>query len=173
VRRSLFSACYKMDPLSLAGLSRCALWASSAASSPLNVGYTYTKELYHTSARTTGLGIGAVSARLGSASFPFIGGAAAAVRSPRRVTRNSQVSQMSMDSMMSAILPVATYGVFLLLASLASIWIWPETNSTLLPDTVDDAEALASSPNSWTTCRRGNAGRAFSEEEAEKAEPLM
>ena len=60
-------------------------------------GYTYTKELFPTSLRTTALGMGSAGARVGSLSSPFI----------------------AMLDTYSPTLPLVTYGIIVLLSGIA------------------------------------------------------
>ena len=46
-------------------------------------------------------------------------------------------------------LPLAIYGLVVLLAGLESILIWPDTSHENLPDTCEEAEKMAQTPNKW------------------------
>jgi hypothetical protein len=50
------------------------------------------------------------------------------------------------------VLPLVIYGIVLLCTGIMSIWIWPETNSIKLPDTMQEAEEVAASKNPWLSC---------------------
>ena len=92
-------------------------------------GYIYTKELYPTSVRTQAVSTASASARLGSIISPFI----------------------ALLEDIHYLLPIVTYGAILFTAGFLSIWIWPETKKTRLPDTMEDTKILASGENTWTS----------------------
>ena len=101
------------------------------------VGYNYAKELYPTVLRATALGTASSSARVGSMVSPLI----------------------AMLDVFSDILSLIVYGVFVLSAGLFSIWIWPDTKNIRLPDTMEECEEHAASPNLWVQklcCRSGS-----------------
>lgn len=93
-------------------------------------GYTVTKELFPTMLRTTALGMGSAGARVGSLSSPFI----------------------AMLDTYSPIIPLVTYGSIVLLSGIVSLWVWPETKDTPLPETLEAAEKMASTRNTWIHC---------------------
>jgi OCT family organic cation transporter-like MFS transporter 4/5 len=93
-------------------------------------GYTYTKELFPTQLRTTALGTASAGARIGSLSSPFI----------------------AMLDSTSPVLPLAIYGIIVLTAGIVSLWLWPETNKSKFPETLEEAEKVASTPNPWVKC---------------------
>ena len=96
--------------------------------------YTFTRELFPTSIRTTALATASIMARFGAIASPYVA---------------------LLDQYNSA-LPLFLYGLALLLAGLISLWIWPDTRQIELAhmETIEDCEALASTPNTWTTCGR-------------------
>lgn len=49
-------------------------------------------------------------------------------------------------------LPLAAYGVFMILAAVSCLWLWPETTWTAIPDSLEEGEAAASSHNPWISC---------------------
>ena len=93
-------------------------------------GYTYVKELFPTKLRTTALGVSSAGARVGSLSSPFI----------------------AMLDYTSPVLPLAIYGIVVMAAGVISIWLWPETKRTKLPESLEEAEKAAATQNSWTHC---------------------
>lgn len=93
-------------------------------------GYTYTKELFPTMLRTTALGTASAGARVGSLSSPFI----------------------AMLDAFSPVIPLAVYGIIVLLAGIISLWLWPETNKQKLPETLEEAEKAAVTQNTWVKC---------------------
>ena len=92
--------------------------------------YTYTKELFPTVLRTTGLGTASASARLGSAASPMI----------------AMLDQISPD------IPLIIYGVIVLTAAIFSLWLWPETNKKRMTETLEEAEEVAKEQNPWVKC---------------------
>jgi MFS family permease len=106
-------------------------WLGTVACS-LAIGdsYTFTEELYPTVVRTTALSTASASARIGSIISPFI----------------------AMLDTVSDILPLLVYGIIVLTAGFCSMWIWPETKSIKLPDTLEESEELASSKNELIAC---------------------
>ena len=95
----------------------------------LSVGYTFTKELFPTMLRATGLSITSVWARLGAMLFPLI----------------AELDRIN------EILPLLLYGFFSFTGALLSVLVWPETSKTKLPDTLEECEARAQSKNKWLT----------------------
>lgn len=93
-------------------------------------GYNFTKELFPTVLRTTALSSVSAIARIGSISAPLIG--ALDVYDPT--------------------LPLAIYGSVALIAGLQSVILWPDTTHGTLPDTCEDSEELAQTPNEWLSC---------------------
>lgn len=93
-------------------------------------GYTYTKDLFPTVLRTTALGIASAGARIGSLSSPLI----------------------AMLSPISDLLPLAIYGLIVLIAGIVSLWLWPETNKKKLPESLEEAELAAKTDNPWVKC---------------------
>lgn len=98
--------------------------ATVSAFASLIVGYNFTKELFPTTIRTSALSLTSVCGRIGALTMPF----------------------MALDG------GVVTYGLFLLAAGLASIWIWPETKCMTLANTLQEAEDMAKSKNKWLSC---------------------
>ena len=92
--------------------------------------YTYTKELFPTVLRTTGLGTASASARLGSAASPMV----------------------AMLDQISPVLPLIIYGVIVLIAAVFSLWLWPETNKKRMTETLEEAEEVAKAQNPWIKC---------------------
>lgn len=97
------------------------------------VGSTFTKELFPTMIRTTALGTASAGARFGPLASPFI----------------------AMLDTTSPVLPLAIYGIIVLLAGINSFWLWPETNNRKLPETLEETEIIAASPNRWLKCNKG------------------
>jgi OCT family organic cation transporter-like MFS transporter 4/5 len=93
-------------------------------------GYTFTKELFPTQLRTTALGVASGGARVGSLSSPFI----------------------AMLSVVDPVLPLGVYGIIVLTAGIVSFWLWPETNKRQFPESLEEAEKAASTPNPWVKC---------------------
>ena len=93
--------------------------------------YTITKELFPTPLRTTALGLTSAFARLGSISSPFI----------------DLLSVYFMDG-----LSLAIFGSFLLLGSVCSILIWPETKDQKMSESIEECEELAKGKNKWIVC---------------------
>lgn len=93
--------------------------------------YVYTKELFPTVLRSTGFSCTSTCSRLGSVAFPWI---------------------MALAPI-HPVMPVVTYGLISLLAAIGSIWIWPDTTVTKLPDTLEECEAMSSSQNRWLKCK--------------------
>ncbi len=52
----------------------------------------------------------------------------------------------------SPVLPLAIYGIIVLMAGFVSLWLWPETNKRKLPETLEEAEKQAATRNPWTNC---------------------
>ena len=53
---------------------------------------------------------------------------------------------------MFQILPLFVIGLFLLVSAVASLWVWPETRLTKLPDTLEECEQMAQGSNTWLNC---------------------
>ena len=66
----------------------------------------------------------------------------------------------------SPVLPLAIYGIIVLLAGIVSLWLWPETNNRNFPETLEEAEIVASSPNPWVKWAFCGKNRAHSEPSA-------
>jgi len=98
------------------------------SSSNMNVAYTFTQELYPTTHRTMAVSMASTCARIGALVS----------------------SAVAMLDVIHPILPLLTYGFFLLSAGILSIWIWPETKKTHLTNTLSEMETLAKSDNRWT-----------------------
>ena len=97
----------------------------------ISCSYTITKELFPTPLRTTALGLTSAFARLGSISSPFI----------------DLLSVYFMDG-----LSLAIFGSFLLLGSVCSILIWPETKDQKMSESIEECEELAKGKNKWIVC---------------------
>ena len=94
--------------------------------------YTYSKELYPTLLRTTGLGLNASFARLGAISMPMVGELTA----------------------VAPFMPMLVYGLFMLSDAVAVVFVSPDTTRIKLPDTLDECEKMAQKPNTWLTCQK-------------------
>ena len=92
--------------------------------------YTYTKELFPTVLRTTGLGTASAAAQLGSAASPIV----------------------AMLDQINPVLPLIIYGVIVLTAAIFSLWLWPETNKKQMTETLEEAEEVAKAENPWVKC---------------------
>ena len=95
-------------------------------------GYNFTKELFPTTLRTSALSTASAVARIGSLMAPLIG---------------------ALDFVDPA-LPLAIYGIIVLIAGLQSIIIWPDTTHESLPNDCQESEDMASSKNMWLSCCR-------------------
>ena len=80
--------------------------------------------------RTTALGTASASARIGSMASPFI-----------------DLLSEYQDG-----LSLAVYGSFLLLGTICSIFVWPETKSLKMTDSIEECEDLARGKNKWLRC---------------------
>jgi len=87
----------------------------------------FTKELFPTTHRTMSLGIASAACRMGSVISPYV---------------------VLLD-VYDPVLSLGFYSLWTLLSGILSLWIWPETKSLKLPDTLEEAEKGASMPNSW------------------------
>jgi len=96
--------------------------------------YTYTKELFPTVLRTTGLGTASAAARIGSSLSPFV----------------------AMLDEINPVLPLTIYGIIVLSAAILSLWIWPETNKMKMTETLEEAEQIAKTLNPWLKCGSSN-----------------
>ena len=56
---------------------------------------------------------------------------------------------IAMLDVYNPVLPLVVYGIIVLLAGLVSLWLWPETKSRKLPETMDEAEKVAATKNPW------------------------
>ena len=56
---------------------------------------------------------------------------------------------IAMLDVYNPVLPLVVYGIIVLLAGLASLWLWPETKSRKLPETMEEAENVAATKNPW------------------------
>ncbi len=101
-----------------------------ACSTAFGVGIVLTKDLFPTTHRTMAFSMASASARLGSISSPYI----------------------ALLANVSPLLGLAVYGCFLFIGAIVSIWIWPDTKNTKVPDTLEECEAMASSKNTWLFC---------------------
>ncbi|TRY61932.1 hypothetical protein TCAL_08872 [Tigriopus californicus] len=105
----------------------CAWIGTIACSFSFGVGYTVTRELFPTVLRTTAMSFSSAMARVGSFVSPFIA---------------------MLDDHGSEV-PLLVYGGIVFVAGCLSLWIWPETRKIRLPESLEDCERVASSPNSW------------------------
>lgn len=80
--------------------------------------------------RTTALGTASAFARIGSMSSPFI-----------------DLLSEYQDG-----LSLAVYGSFLLLGTICSIFVWPETKSLKMIESIEECEKLARGKNKWLRC---------------------
>ncbi len=103
---------------------------TTACSVAFGNGYTFSKELFPTPLRTTALGLSSAGARVGSLLSPFI----------------------AMLDSINPVLPLGIYGAVVLVASIVTIFLWPETKRTSLPETLEEAERIAATKNRWTNC---------------------
>ena len=94
------------------------------------LGYLFTEELYPTLYRTTALGMTSAAARVGSLLSPII----------------------AMLDFVHPVLPIGIYGAIVLSAGMSSILLWPETLDLHFTTTLEECEALASTPNKWLSC---------------------
>jgi len=109
-------------------------WAGTLfCGAAFGAGYTFTKELYPTTLRTTALGTASAAARLGSILSPLVAATGA---------------------MWGAAVPLVVYGAVMLASGVLSVWIWPETNALKFPYTLEECEAVAASENRWLRCGR-------------------
>jgi hypothetical protein len=90
----------------------------------------FTKDLFPTTHRTIAFGAVFSCGRLGSLLAPYV---------------------MMLD-FYDPILALLFYSFWVILAGLASIWIWPESKSTKFPDSLEECEKMASTKNSWLCC---------------------
>ncbi len=95
----------------------------------LNVAYTYTKELFPTPIRTTTLSSSSAAARIGAITFPLLASA--------------------LGSLASGTASLALFGGFMTGAAIVSVWLWPETLNTKLPDTMKESEDFSETRNTW------------------------
>ena len=86
--------------------------------------------MFPTILRTTALGTASAGARVGSLSSPAI----------------------AMLDSVSPVLPLVIYGAIVLMAGIVSLWLWPETKTKHLPETLEDAEKVAATNNPWLKC---------------------
>ena len=87
-------------------------------------------ELNNYALRTTALGTASAGARVGSLLSPLI----------------------AMLDQYDPIAPFLIYGTVVLVAVLISLWLWPETSKRSLPETLEEAEKAAQTPNQWLRC---------------------
>ena len=59
---------------------------------------------------------------------------------------------IAMLDVYSQVLPLVVYGVIVFSAGLVSLWLWPETKSRKLPETIEEAEKIAATKNPWVKC---------------------
>lgn len=87
----------------------------------------FTKELFPTTHRASAFGLMAAFGRLGAVVAPYV----------------------IMLDVFNPITSLIIYSFLCLLSAILSIWIWPETKSLKLPESLEDSEKMASSKNSW------------------------
>ena len=80
--------------------------------------------------RTTALGTASAAARIGSMSSPFI----------------------DLLSVYKDGLSLGVYGLFLLFGTICSIFVWPETKSLKMTESIEECEKLANGKNLWLNC---------------------
>jgi MFS family permease len=100
-------------------------------------GYTFTRELYPTSVRTTALAAASVCARFGAISAPYV----------------------ALLEEYNTILPLIVYGTSLAFVGLVSLWIWPDTKNVKIMENLEECEQLASTTNSWLHPFKANKAR--------------
>lgn len=101
--------------------------ATVATFCALQVGYTYSKELYPTSLRSTGLGVNSSCARIGAILAPVLG----------------------LLDRFGSNWPLVAYGSANLVGAFFLILVWPEMSGRKLPETAEECEAMAQEPNPW------------------------
>lgn len=104
-----------------------------AAGTAFDGGYCFTRELAPTFLRGSALSLASGSARLGSVLSPL-------------------VASIHIEGSLNVILPVLIYGGLTMIAAITSVWLWPETLNTTLPDNLEEAETQANTRNRWTYC---------------------
>ncbi len=109
------------------GIIVCAWTGAFFCGIAFGAGYTYTKDLYPTTLRSTALGTASASARIGSILSPII----------------------AISANLHQVLPLVLYGVTLFTAGIGSLWIWPETKKIHLIYTLEECERLAKTENTW------------------------
>ena len=92
--------------------------------------YNFTRELFPTILRSSGLTCAVAFSRLGIFAMPWIG---------------------ALDTF-SVVLPVSIYGGFMTVAAVASVWLWPDTHKTKLPDSLEECDDMARGRNTWIKC---------------------
>ena len=96
------------------------------------LGYVYSKELFPTSHRTIALSVSSACARLGGIASPFV----------------------AMLKEFDSIYALALYGFFLLVGTVVSLFIWPDTKNTDIPNTLEECEQMAKRDRGWFSCRK-------------------
>ncbi len=106
-------------------------WVGTVAcNTAFGVGYVFTKELFPTTHRTLALSVVSACARVGAIASPYV----------------------ALLEKFGSIYSLVVYGGFVLIGGLLSIWIWPDTRKTKIPDTMDECEKTSSSKNTWLFC---------------------
>ena len=95
--------------------------------------YSYTRELFPTSLRSSTMGFASAMARVGS-------------------MVSSSIAPLEE---INVLIPFLVYGVISFIGAVLCVWINPETKDLNLPDTLEEAETNAKSPNPWLRCRKG------------------
>jgi len=94
------------------------------------VGYVYAKELFPTTHRTIALSISSACGRLGSIASPYV----------------------AMMETYDPIFTLALYGLFLLIAAVVSLFIWPDTKNSNIPETLEECEEMSTRKNGLFGC---------------------
>eukprot|EP00095_Tigriopus_kingsejongensis_P006484 maker-scaffold1058_size66152-snap-gene-0.14 protein:Tk06484 transcript:maker-scaffold1058_size66152-snap-gene-0.14-mRNA-1 annotation:"AGAP004309-PA" len=103
-------------PTGSVAITVCAWIGTMACSFAFGVGYNFTRELFPTVLRTTSLSFCSAMARVGSFASPFI----------------------AMLDVLGPKIPLLVDGAVVFVAGICSIWIWPETKTVRLPDSIEE-----------------------------------
>ncbi len=114
-------------PAGSLGIIVCAWMGTMTSVLAFRVGYTFTKELYPTTLRATGVGTASSAARVGSMVSPLV---------PLLSTAHE-------------LFPLLVYGASMFAAGLGSVWVWPETRKLRLMYTAEECEREATGENTW------------------------
>ncbi len=66
----------------------------------------------------------------------------------------------------SVLLPLFIYGALAFAAAVLGVWVWPETARLNLPNSMEEAERVAMTRNSWLFWKKKRKAKAEEEEEA-------